>query len=174
MPSFVYLGLIILAMGGAGAWYYNSTQAKIETLTAYNAQLTANVEQMEAVNKTNQATINQMKADFERQRVQFEEAQASLNEIRAQNNQLKDRLGKHDIGALAAAKPALVERVLNGASNKVMRCFEIESGAPLTDEERYATSAKAFNSECPWIFDDLVARGVLIDPDATTTSESNN
>ena len=174
MPSFIYLGIIILAMGGAGAWYYDTTQTKIETLTAYNAELTANVNRLEEVNQKNLENIERMQADFKRQQEQFAAAQASLNEIRQQNNQLRDRLGKHDIGALAAAKPALVERVINGASSKAMRCFEIESGAPLTEEERYAKNAKAFNSECPWIYDDLVARGLLIVPSDTATGENSN
>ena len=173
MPSFVYTGLIILVMGGVGAWYYDVTQAKIETLTAYNATLTANVDQLEAVNAKNIETIDKMEANFEKQREQYTKLQANFSEIRSQNSQLRNRLGKHDIGALAVAKPALVERVLNNASSKVNRCFEIVSGAPLTDNERSAKNGKAFNSECPWIFDDLVASGVLIDS-SSATSEDNN
>lgn len=173
MPSFVYLGIIILAMGGAGAWYYDTTQTKIETLTQYNAQLEANVEQMEAVNQKNIDTIARMESDIKRQAEQFQEVQQNLAQIREQNNELKNRLGKHDIGALAAAKPKLVERVINTASEKAFRCFELESGAPLTEKERSATDGKAFNSECPWIYDDLIANGVLVKP-TDTASENNN
>ena len=113
MPSFIYMGVIILAMGGAGAWYYDSTQSKIETLTTYNATLTANVDKLEEVNQKNVDVIARMQEDFEKQRVQFAAAQESFNKIRLQNNQLKERLGKHDLGALAAAKPGLVKRVIN-------------------------------------------------------------
>lgn len=173
MPSFIYFGIVILAMGGAGAWYYDTTQAKIETLTAYNAQLTANVEQMEAVNEKNIETIARMEADFKRQAEQFQEVQQDLAKIREQNNELKNRLGKHDIGALAEAKPALVERVINGASKKAFRCFELESGSPLTEKERSATNGKAFNSECPWIYDDLIASGVLVDSSGATGEDNN-
>ena len=173
MPSFIYLGIIILAMGGAGAWYYDTTQTKIETLTQYNAQLEANVEQMEAVNQKNIDTIARMESDIKRQAEQFQEVQQNLAQIRAQNNELKTRLGKHDIGALAEAKPALVERVVNTASAKAFRCFELESGAPLTETERSATNGKAFNSECPWIYDDLIASGVLVNT-TDTTGEDNN
>lgn len=173
MPAFIYVGVMFLAMGGAGAWYYDTTQTKIETLTQYNATLTANIEQVESVNKKNIDTIARMESNFQQQQEQFQNLQQSFSRIRSQNTQLQDRLGKHDLGALAAAKPALVGRILNGASKKAFRCFEIASGAALTDKERSAKNGKAFNSECPWVWDDLVASGVLVDP-SSTTSENNN
>lgn len=169
----MYTGLIILVMGGVGAWYYDVTQTKIETLTAYNATLTANVDKLEEVNLKNIDTIAKMEANFERQREQYTKLQENFSKIRSQNNQLKDRLGKHDLGALAAAKPALVERVVNNASAKVNRCFEIVSGAVLTEKERSAKNGKAFNSECPWLYDDLVASGVLIDSSGATSEDNN-
>jgi chromosome segregation ATPase len=169
----MYTGLIILVMGGVGAWYYDVTQTKIETLTAYNATLTANVDKLEEVNLKNIDTIAKMESNFERQREQYTQLQESFSKIRSQNNQLKDRLGKHDLGALAAAKPGLVERVVNNASAKVNRCFEIVSGALLTEKERNAKNGKAFNSECPWLYDDLIANGVLIDSSGATSEDNN-
>jgi|TARA_B110000967_G_scaffold208315_1_gene260097 FtsZ-binding cell division protein ZapB len=165
--------MLILALGGAGAWYYNTTQNKIETLTSYNATLTANVDRLEEVNKKNIVTIERMQADFERSREQQKKLQADFANIRQQNNQLKSRLGKHDIGALAAAKPALVERVVNAATKKVNRCFELLSDAPLTEKERSAKNGKAFNSECPWIYDDLIASGVLVNSSGSTSEDNN-
>ena len=173
MPSFMYTGLIILVMGGGFVWYYNTTQAKIETITAYNATLTANVDRLEEVNLKNVDTIAKMEANFEKQRDQYNELQSKFGDIRSQNNKLRTRLGKHDLGALGVAKPGLVERVLNNASKKVNRCFEILSGAALNDTERSAKNGKAFNSECPWIYDDLIANGVLIDSSGATSENSN-
>lgn len=175
MPSFVYVGLIMIAMAGGGAWYYKATQATIMELTQYNATLTANVQQMEKVNQQNIDALNNLQASYEKSQKDYEQLQSNFNTIRDQNNQLKDRLGKHDIGALAAAKPALVERVINKASEKAMRCFELESGAFLNDNERSAKNAQAFNSECPWLYDDYLARGLLDVSDASgTASESSN
>ena len=174
MPSFLYFGIIIMAMGGGGAIYYKSTQAKIVELVQYNATLTAQVDQIAQVNEKNLATIADMQANFERQREQFDTLQKDFASIQDQKNELQSRLGKHDLGALAANKPALVSRVINGASKKTFRCFELESGAELTDNERNAKNAKAFNSECPWVYDDLIASGVLIEADSGTTAQSNN
>jgi hypothetical protein len=80
----------------------------------------------------------------------------AFQKAREQNRELADRLAKHDLGILGSEKPALVERIINGASDKVGRCFELLSGAELTDNERNAKDAKSFNSECPWLYDSLV------------------
>jgi hypothetical protein len=87
---------------------------------------------------------------------------------------LRDRLGKHELDVLAAAKPGLVEKILNSAAEKAMRCFELESGSVLTDKEKEAKNARAFNSECPWIYDRLVASGMLTPSASGTTTEDNN
>ena len=79
----------------------------------------------------------------------------SFAAVRAQNRELSDRLAEHDLAYLASKKPGLVQRVVNGASDKAARCFELLSGAQLTDAERNATDGKSFNSECPWLFDTL-------------------
>jgi len=174
MPSFVYFGIILIALGGAGSVYYKSTQATIMELTQYNATLTAQVDQIAEVNEKNLATIADMQANFERQRQQYDELQQSFTQIRNQKNELQQRLGSHDIGALAVAKPGLVGRVINGATAKVNRCFELETGAELTDNEREAKNAKAFNSECPWVYDDLVSRGLLsTEPSGATATNSD-
>ena len=162
-----------MVVAGGGAWYYKSTQATIMELTAYNAELTVNVEQIEQVNKKNIDTIARMEANFEKQQEDFQELQQSFNTIREQKNQLQSRLGKHDLGALAVAKPGLVQRVVNTASEKAFRCFELESGAPLTDKERSAKSGKTFNSECPWIYDDFIASGMLVESNSTTSQDNN-
>ena len=173
MPSFVYVGMILIVVAGGGAWYYKSTQATIMQLTSYNATLTANLDKVEEVNRQNVETINNLQENYKKSQEDFAALQSSFNDIRRQNNELRDRLGDHELGALAEAKPALVERVVNGASAKAMRCFELQSGAELTDKEKGAQNGKAFNSECPWIFDDLVARGVLVIQSPGAAESSN-
>ena len=163
----------MVVAGGVGV-YYKNTQATIMELTSYNATLTAQVDQIQAVNEKNIETINNLQANYQKSQEDMAALQEDFANIRRQNNELRDRLGKHELDALAAAKPVLVERIVNNASAKAMRCFELESGAPLTDAEKEAKNAQAFNSECPWIYDDLVASGVLVQADSGTTTESSN
>ena len=50
---------------------------------------------------------------------------------------------------MADEKSKLVERVINNATVKAMRCVEIAMGAELTEKERNATKKSEINSECP-------------------------
>jgi hypothetical protein len=50
---------------------------------------------------------------------------------------------------LAEAKPGLVENIVNKASDNAARCFEILTGAELTESERSATKKSEINPSCP-------------------------
>jgi TolA-binding protein len=170
MPTFVYVGMLLMVLSGGAAYYYKTTQATILQLTENNAQLEANVATARESNERNVATIRNLEASYRQVQEDYRAIQGEFQEIRNQNNELRDRLGRHEIDALAAAKPELVERIINNASEKALRCFELLSGASLTDDERNAENARQFNSECPWIYESLVSNGVLGQP---TSSGSN-
>jgi hypothetical protein len=135
----------MLVMSGGFYWYYKDSQKTIQALTANNATLTVAVE-------LNEATIVSLQADY----ALAQSEMVSLNEdfatIRRQNDLLAEKLSENDIGFLAANKPELIERLINNGTENAFRCFEILSGAPLTDKERNAESATDFNNECPWLW----------------------
>ena len=56
-----------------------------------------------------------------------------------------------DIGKLAVERSRSIERVINSATAKAMRCVEIAMGSPLTEKEENATKKSEINSECPSI-----------------------
>ena len=56
-----------------------------------------------------------------------------------------------DFGKLAIEKTEAIERIVNGASDKAIRCVEIAGGSPLTEEEINATKKSEINRECPSI-----------------------
>ena len=56
-----------------------------------------------------------------------------------------------DFGKLAIEKTKVIERIINGASDKAIRCVEIAGGSPLTAEEIAATKKSEINRECPSI-----------------------
>jgi uncharacterized membrane-anchored protein YhcB (DUF1043 family) len=149
--------VMFMTMLGGGAYkYYTSTQNTIIQLTENNVQLKENQIQLEEAVQTANETVDYLRNNFETIKKNFEEASAQLQISREQNNQLTERLGRHEIGVLAIAKPKLVERIINNASSEAMRCFELLSGAPLTEEEKNAENERQFNSECPWLYVDLV------------------
>ena len=153
------LMIVMAAMVAGGYWYYNDTQARIATLTENNAKL-------ETAVATSEATIDALQADYAKMAATNEQLNNEFANIRRQNQVLSDKLSRHDLGVLGASKPGLVERVINGASDKAGRCFELLSGAELTEKEQNAKNANAFNSECPWLYDTYRDAGRLqpIDP----------
>jgi septal ring factor EnvC (AmiA/AmiB activator) len=143
------MGLIILTMGGIGIWYYQDSQATISTLNKSNGKLEQDLELSEKA-------VDSLERDIDSSNEQITTLNNTLADTRSQNNELAERLEKHNLGILAKRKPGLVERVINNASEKAGRCFELLSGAELTEQEKNATSARTANSECPWLFKEPV------------------
>ena len=137
--------VIMSIMAGMFYWYYSNSQKTIAALNKSNATLELSV-------GLNEQTIKIMQEDFAKVSTELKTVNTEFQDARNQNAELQDRLSKHDLGVLAAGKPKLVERVINNASEKAARCFELLSGSQLTAEERNATSANSFNSECPWLW----------------------
>ncbi len=155
MKSWIFIGILIAILGGAVYYYYTTTQERIAVLTANNATLTANVQTITNANNQNIQTIEDLQTSYQRVQEDFSRVQSEFQIIRMQNNELRERLGRHELDALAAAKPILVERTINNASQNAIRCFELLSGAPLNAKELAATTERQFNSECPWLFLEL-------------------
>lgn len=126
--------------------YYQKSEAAKAVLIANNAQLEVAVETNEKTIR-NVQTLNQA-ANREIRRVNDE-----LAASRAQNRELLGRLAANDLGAFGQTNPDGLERVINRASDNVLRCFELLSGAELNEKERNATDGRSFNRECPWMFD---------------------
>lgn len=158
----IYITLFVIALVGsigAGAYYtWNNMQEKIEVLTANNAKLDSAVQ-------TQKETIGSLEADIVAVNKELQSVNNELTRTRTRNKILSKKLQKHDLGVLGASKPKTVEKIINNASDKALRCFEIISGAKLNDKERAAKNGKEFNSECPWLFDDLNAAGRLSWPE---------
>ena len=138
--------IITVMTVGAFYWYYNDTQERLRILNANNAKL-------EIAVQISEDAVTSLQESYAKANEELTKVNTEFTAIRQQNRVLSDKLGRHDIGNLAENKPGLVERVINGASIKAGRCFELLSGAPLTDKEKEAENGKSFNSECPWLFD---------------------
>ena len=141
--------VIALATAGGGFLHYKTVKADLETAKANNLLLEASVEGQKAV-------IAQQENDFK----SILAANATLQEqnkvLAAEFSALDERFNKinaqgevRDIGKLAVERSRSIERVINGATKKAMRCVEIAMGAPLTEKEENATKKSQINSECP-------------------------
>jgi chromosome segregation ATPase len=140
----VYLILAaLLGAAGFGAWkYYEYTQNQIK-IYAENAA------RAETVAQANQAALEQTQADLIAVREQFNEVSRKFAAAESRVEALEEKLSEHELDFLAASKPGLVENIIDKASNNVLRCLEIASGSPLTEDEINATKRSEINSECP-------------------------
>ena len=148
--------LLMLAMGGIGYWYYNDTQARMAILQENNAKL-------EIAVATNEAALESLQADYASAQQQLTTLNEQYTAIRRQNQELANKLERIDLTAAAIANAEGIERAVNRGTVNAGRCFELLSGAALTEEERNAENGIAFNKECPWLYDDYKSRG-LLDP----------
>ena len=150
----IVMFMLLLGVGGIGYWYYNDTQERLAILTSNNAKLNTAVE-------LNEQTISSLEQDFAKASSEL----ATLNEqyisILRQNQALAEKLERIDLTAAAIANAAGIERAVNRGTENAGRCFELLSGAELTEKERTAENDIAFNKECPWLYDDYKSRGLL-------------
>lgn len=145
--------VVILVMSGIGYWYYTDTQEKMAILNANNAKL-------ETAVALNEETINSLETSYAASQAENERLNQAYAEIRRQNNVLADKLSDIDLGLLASQKPESIERAVNRGTENAGRCFEILSGAQLTEDEKNATSGEDFNKECPWLWTGSATSGV--------------
>ena len=127
-------------MAGAGGGYLYVKKLQKDNLT-----LKINQSKLETAIEDNNAVIEQQTADLKKIRTTLSELDKVNKKLQADRDNLNKRLSKHDIGNLAENKPGLVEKIINKASDSAVRCMEIASGSPLTEEELNGTP----NRECP-------------------------
>jgi ABC-type bacteriocin/lantibiotic exporter with double-glycine peptidase domain len=137
---------VVVAIIAGGLWYVINIKADLATSEANNRQL------VEATREQNML-IEQMKQDVAAIQKANAELQAQTEKQRQDVETLSTKFSKRDFGALAAEKPAVVEKLVNRGSKNALRCMELASGAPLNDQERAAKTPMEANRECPSLID---------------------
>ena len=118
-----------------------------------NAILKENAVKLESAVQEQRTLIENQKKDFQEILAANNKMNELVNVLKKDLEDLDKRFNKknRDVGKLAIAKTESIERITNGASALAIRCVEIASGAPLTEEEKNATKKSEINSECPSI-----------------------
>tara|TARA_B100002019_G_scaffold178155_1_gene153812 strand:+ start:63 stop:527 length:465 start_codon:yes stop_codon:yes gene_type:complete len=140
-----FIGIIISAVIGAGAY--------VMKLQRDNAILKENAVKLESAVQEQRTLIENQKKDFQEILDANNKMNELVNVLKKDLDELDKRFNKknRDVGKLAIAKTESVERITNGASALAIRCVEIASGSPLTEEEKNATKKSEINTECPSI-----------------------
>ena len=150
MIQIVIILVVLLGAGGFGSWTY------MQKLQADNEVYRIN-EQVYAENETklNDAISDQNEV-IAAKAAQAAAIQEANNILRAETDRLDKekanlakKLGRHELDILAANKPGLVSRIINKASDAALRCFELLTGSPRTEDELKANKKSQLNSECP-------------------------
>ena len=134
---------VVIGAVGFGAWkYYQYTQEQIR-IYAVNAA-TAELAQQEA-----EAAIESLKRDMVEIQQQFTVVSKKFEVAKGRVSALENKLSEHEIGDLAQKKPKLIEKIIDKGTQDVLRCYEILTGPPLTDEEIAVTKKSKANTTCP-------------------------
>ena len=134
---------VVIGAVGFGAWkYYQYTQEQIR-IYAVNAA-TAELAQQNA-----EAAIESIKKDMVEIQAQFTAVSDEFAIAKGRVSKLEEKLSEHEIGNLAQKKPKLIEKIIDKGTADVLRCYEILTGSPLTDEEIAVTKKSKANTICP-------------------------
>ena len=145
MLKLVLVFTLVMGGGGFGAYKW------ITKLQTDNQILQVNQSKLEGAVAASEAAVKRHAADA----ASIQAANADLVSQKAalekDRNNLTKKLGRHELDILAAAKPGLGVKIINRASKNELRCFEIQSGSPLTHDELAARKKSEINGECPGI-----------------------
>jgi chromosome segregation ATPase len=141
----VFTIIMLLGLAGAGAY--------VLKLRGDNAILKGNQVKMEMALETQTKFIEQQKKDYEAILKANQEVNKLVGNLKKDIDDLDKRFNKgtRDLGKTAMERPEAMERIVNKASDKALRCIEIAGGAKLTEAEKTATKKSEINSECPAI-----------------------
>jgi len=141
----VFTIIMLLGLAGAGAY--------VLKLRGDNAILKGNQVKMEMALEQQTKYIEQQKKDYEAILKANQEVNKLVGNLKKDIDDLDKRFNKgtRDLGKTAMERPEAMERIINKASDKALRCVEIAGGAKLTEAEKTATKKSEINSECPSI-----------------------
>lgn len=143
--------VVTLLTAGGGFLHYKTVKADLETAKANNLILEQSVEGQKAVIEQQKRDFSSILAANQTLKEQNQILQREFAALDERFNKINGQGEVRDIGKLAVERSRSVERVINNASDKAMRCVEIAMGSPLTEKEINATKRSEINSECPSI-----------------------
>ena len=142
-PIIKAVSTLIIVLVIAGGLYYISDLKAALAISQMNEQkledgITAQNELLESMKK-DIASIQKANEDLKKE-----------NEQQKQDvDALARKFDKRDFGAFALANIEKAQQLIDRGVMNALRCLELASGAPLTEEEKNAPSPIEANRECP-------------------------
>lgn len=142
--------LAMVAVLAVGGWYVMNLKADLAISQENSRRLQEGIQEQQALMKQMSediAKIQDINRELGDQARRYQSEVDSLSRKFSQDARGQPR----DFGAFAKEKPDLVEKLVNRGTKNAMRCLEIASGAPRTEQELAAKTASEINKECPTI-----------------------
>jgi septal ring factor EnvC (AmiA/AmiB activator) len=143
------LVLVVSAAGTLYVWSMNKTiknlQNEVTILETNNKQLTTAV-------ATQQNTIDFLRTQAKLIEQEYREIEQAFIDAKRDADNLKKQIKADDVDKQSLADSTKSESAINATTNKLYRCVELLSGAPLNEQEITAKNGQEFNYMCPWAF----------------------
>lgn len=117
----IVLLITVLAAGGGGYVYIQNLQSDLQTARE-------NVVKMEVAVATAEASIATLREDAIKIAELNSQLQSDLQKAEAYGDDLRGKLQRHNLTALALSKPGLLEGKMNGATAELWRELEQDTG----------------------------------------------
>lgn len=117
----IALLITVLAAGGGGYVYIQNLQSDLQTARE-------NVAKMEVAVATAEASIATLQEDAIKIAELNSQLQSDLQKAEAYGDDLRGKLQRHNLTALALSKPGLLEGKMNGATAELWRKLEQDTG----------------------------------------------
>lgn len=134
--------LIIVLVVAGGLYYITDLKAALVTSQMNEQKLT---EGIEAQNRL----LESMKADIEAIQKTNEELRKENEQQKKDVDALAKKFDKRDLGVFAIANTAKLQELIERGTRNALRCLELATGSPLTEEEKNAATPLEANRECP-------------------------
>jgi hypothetical protein len=144
IKAVVALFIVLAALGGF--WYVTGLKANLAISEANNAKLIEATSQQGALIEQLQKDISQIQEINKDLSVQGDKRKQDIDA-------LARKFDKRDFGVFASENTIKAQTLVNRGTKNALRCIELASGAPLTEEEKNAKSPVEANRECPSLID---------------------
>lgn len=141
--------LILAATVSLYIWNANKT---IKNLRSDIVSLELDKAQLKQAVDAQSATITYLKNQTRLIEQEYRDTERAFIEARRDAENLKKQLQASEVDDLSKQSSGASELAINDTTNKLYRCFELLSGAPLNDSEKAAKNSQEFNYMCTWLF----------------------
>lgn len=132
------IALVLFTVISTGFMYIKALRAELEA--AAEVQI-----RMEGVINQQKLVLERQEQDMKKMQEVNKEVSDKINNAQKEMADLNRKFANRDLSAIASAKPTETEQKVNRGTKDALRCNELVTGAPLTNDEK---TGKIKNSIC--------------------------